>query len=294
MFDRRYKKKEGMRTRNASVALILVLTLLLTLWGGVFQVSAALPDRDAAVPVAARSGERTDDGLLIDGITYVAFRTFVVFADNCEVHWDAESRTATAITSTGTKIRATVGETVLRFGARRFYTVAPIRIVNDRLYVPIRPLARAFGMEVDWSVRSRSVLLTQTSGAVQADEGVYQANDLYWLSRIIFAEAGGESFDGMVAVGNVILNRVAHRSYPNTVKGVIFDRRHGIQFTPAATGSIYRTPSAAAIDAAKVCLEGYTLSDDILYFFNPAIASSSWIENHRIYVFRIGRHVFYR
>ena len=56
-----------------------------------------------------------------------------------------------------------------------------------------------------------------------------------------------------------------------------------------------RTPiSANAAIAARLCLEGYTLSDDILYFFNPAIANSFWISQNRPYAFRIGNHVFYK
>ena len=117
---------------------------------------------------------------------------------------------------------------------------------------------------------------------------------MYWLSRIISAEAKGESFLGQMAVGNVVLNRVAHPSYPNTIYGVIFDRKHGTQFSPVSYGTIYQAPTESAVIAAKICLEGYTLSDEILFFYNPRIASTNWIAQNRPYAFTIGNHRFYK
>ena len=74
---------------------------------------------------------------------------------------------------------------------------------------------------------------------------------------------------------------------------MIFDRKHGTQFSPVAFGTIYQTPTASSIIAAKICLEGYSLSNDILFFVNPKLATSTWIERNRIYEFTIGNHHFY-
>jgi N-acetylmuramoyl-L-alanine amidase len=105
-------------------------------------------------------------------------------------------------------------------------------------------------------------------------ENHYNADELYWLSRIIEAEAGGELLEGKIAVGNVVLNRVADKRYPNSIYGVIFDFKNGIQFTPAYTGTIYNKPSQDSIIAAKMCLEGYEIVPGVLFFFNPRIATS--------------------
>ena len=99
---------------------------------------------------------------------------------------------------------------------------------------------------------------------------------------------------GQIAVGNVVLNRVRSKSYPNTIYGVIFDRKNGTQFSPVALGTIYQKPTASAVIAAKICLEGYTLSNDILFFMNPRIATNNWISKNRPYAFTIGNHRFYR
>ena len=99
--------------------------------------------------------------------------------------------------------------------------------------------------------------------------------------------------EGQIAVGNVVLNRVRSEQFPNTIYEVIFDRAYGVQFTPTANGTIYCEPDEEAIIAAKLCLEGYTLSEGILYFLNPALSSNFWVPNNRDYVMTIAGHDFY-
>lgn len=121
----------------------------------------------------------------------------------------------------------------------------------------------------------------------------YDGDSVTWLSRIISAESRGESVMGKVAVGNVVLNRVRTPGYPNTIYGVIFDFEHGIQFTPAANGTVYNDPDGESVVAAKLCLEGVTVSEEILYFLNPSTADNHWVVNNRTYVTTIGSHEFY-
>ncbi len=297
--------KEGMNSRcrkqplwlPRAIKRMLILPLLLALFVGFVPDAAAAPSRET-IPIrwnsTAGQTALSDNAYLIDGVTYVPFRAFTVLADNCEVSWNGKTRTASAITSRGATIAATVGQEYIRYGERYFFTAAPNRIVDDRLYVAIRPMAKCFGIEVKWDAALRSVSLIRTGQVVRHDEGVYDAASLYWLSHIIGAEAKGEPFRGQLAVGNVVLNRVASQQYPNSIYAVIFDKKYGVQFTPSVNGAIYDAPPASAVIAAKICLEGYSLSDRILYFFNPSIATSQWIANNCTYAFRIGEHVFYR
>lgn len=141
-------------------------------------------------------------------------------------------------------------------------------------------------------VNAWSVTYKEAKKMVKSD-AAYDYEDLYWLSRVISAEAKGESFTGQLGVGTVVLNRVRSAEFPNTVKGVVFDRKYGTQFTPVANGTIYEQPTESAVIAAKMCLDGYTLSNSVLYFVNPRIATSSWIQNHRKYAFSVGNHDFY-
>ena len=286
------KRKEGMK-RSAHL-LVALLTALILAAGLSVRADAA---SYARIPVrwdsVQGSTALSDDAYLIDGITYVPFRAFAVLAGNCEVGWNAQTRTATARTAAGATVSARVGTEYVEFGERVFYTASPIRIVGDRLYVPIRPMAKCFGIEVGWDGATRSVYLRRSGVTPRHDAGVYDGDALYWLSRIIAAEAKSEPFRGQLAVGNVVLNRVDSQQYPNTIYQVIFDKQYGVQFTPTVNGTIYAAPTADAVRAAKICLEGYTLSDRILYFFNPAIAQSHWISQNCTYAFRIGGHVFY-
>lgn len=124
-------------------------------------------------------------------------------------------------------------------------------------------------------------------------EDIYSEEDLYWLSRIISAESRGEPFVGQLAVGTVVINRTGSKYYPDTIYGVIFDRVGGVQFTPASTGSVYRDPTESSILAAKLCLEGFSLDDGILFFFNSKLAAGSWITSNRTYTMTVGQHDFY-
>ena len=165
--------------------------------------------------------------------------------------------------------------------------------INDRLFVPIRAIASAFNAKVDWDNATRTVTVTSSSKTLTSGSSYYNATDLYWLSRIISAEASGESLVGQIAVGNVVLNRKASKQYPNTVYGVIFDRNGGTQFSPVSMGTIYNSPSETSIIAAKICLEGHSVDTNILFFMNPRIATSNWISKNRPFAFTIGRHNFY-
>jgi len=128
-----------------------------------------------------------------------------------------------------------------------------------------------------------------------SSESATVTEDMYWLSRIIHAEAGGEPYKGKVAVGSVILNRIASNEFPNTIKSVIFEYYKGIpQFSPVADGTIYNTPSEESIQAAKDALNGIKPVGNSTYFFNPDKSEGKWIVNNKTYVGRIGSHVFYK
>lgn len=266
-----------------------------------FAVGAsAATDRSISFPAGSSQvsiymdGERVLEGrsALINSVTYVALRDFCDIIGGCTVTWDAKTRTA--VVTKGTKVATfTDGDYYVYEDGRCFYTVERIRIIDNTMFVPVRPAAKALGVTVGWDNATRSVTLENTGELPVSGDKFYNADDLYWLSRIISAEAKGESLYGQIAVGNVVLNRKASSSYPNTIYGVIFDRKHGTQFSPVSFGTIYQKPTASAIIAAKICLEGYSISDEILFFMNPKIATNNWIAKNRTFEFRIGNHYFY-
>ncbi len=249
---------------------------------------------DAAKVSITLDGKRILDGeaAILNSVTYVPLRTFSELCGADSVSWNASTHIAT-VKKSNTTIKVSDRLNYIEASGRYFYFDTSVRNIDDRLFVPIRPLSAALSVKVGWDPYTRTVVLTSTNKELVSGAAFYNSNDLYWLSRIINAEAGGEPLLGKIAVGNVVLNRKASPSYPNTIYGVIFDRKHGTQFTPAVTGTIYKTPSAESIIAAKICLEGYSLDKDVLFFMNPRIATNNWISKNRPFAFRIANHNFY-
>ena len=97
-----------------------------------------------------------------------------------------------------------------------------------------------------------------------------------------------------VAVGNVICNRVASEEFPDTVKGVVFDRKNGVQFEPVSNRTIYDEPTEQSVLAARLVLAGVDVAGESLYFFNPALSQGSWVRANRTYRMTIGCHRFYQ
>lgn len=116
----------------------------------------------------------------------------------------------------------------------------------------------------------------------------YTDSDLYLLAKCIYAEARGESYTGQVAVGAVILNRVKSSSFPNTISGVIYQKG---AFTAVSDGQINLEPDDTAINAATDAMNGWDPTYGCLYYYNPAVATSSWIFSRKT-VTTIGKHVF--
>ena len=114
------------------------------------------------------------------------------------------------------------------------------------------------------------------------------SSDLNLLARIIYGEARGEPYTGQVAVGAVVLNRVRHSSFPNTIAGVIYQKG---AFDAVADGQINYTPNSTAIKAAQDALNGWDPSYGAIYYFNPATATNKWIWSRPTTV-TIGNHRF--
>lgn len=232
------------------------------------------------------------EAAIIDSVTYVPVRSASELFGAESISWNASTRIAT-VKKGNTTIKIGDRQSYIEASGRYFYFATPTKNISDRLFVPIRALAKAFCVEVDWDADRRTVLLENTGKTLQNGSEYYNSDDLYWLSRIISAESAGEPLLGKIAVGNVVINRKASPSYPNSIYGVIFDRRGGTQFSPVSFGTIYNKPTAESVLAAKICLDGYSVDTGILFFMNPKIATNSWISNNRPFAFRVGNHYFF-
>lgn len=108
------------------------------------------------------------------------------------------------------------------------------------------------------------------------------------LARLISAEARGEPYSGQVAVGAVVLNRIKHPSFPNTLSGVIYQNG---AFTCITDGQFNQPVAESAYRAARDALNGVDPSGGAIYYFNPSTATSSWIWSRPL-ITVIGKHRF--
>ena len=120
-----------------------------------------------------------------------------------------------------------------------------------------------------------------------SSSGTTQAN-LNLLAHIINGEARGEPYNGMVAVGAVILNRVSNANFPSTIAGVIYQPG---AFTAVDDGQINLEPGSEAYSAARDALNGWDPTGGAIYYFNPATATNKWIWSRPLTIV-IGKHRF--
>lgn len=115
-----------------------------------------------------------------------------------------------------------------------------------------------------------------------------ESDNVRLLARLINGEARGESYEGQVAVGAVVLNRVNHPSFPNTISGVIYQPR---AFTAVDDGQINAALEASCLKAARDALSGWDPTGGAIYYYNPKTATNKWIRSRSV-ITTIGKHVF--
>lgn len=220
--------------------------------------------------------------------TYVSLRTVSgLLAPDAQVSWEDG---VAWVRGDGLTLSARPGENYLMVNDRALYIPYGVLLDGGKTLVPVRVLAEALGGTVGWS-REDGVTLTAVNGRPAA--APYTADELNWMSRIISAESRGEPMLGKLAVGTVVLNRVASSEFPDNIHDVIFDRKWGVQFQPVANGTIYNEPTEESVLAAKLVLEGARAAGESLYFLAPDLTDNHWIMENREYVTTIGCHWFY-
>ena len=249
--------------------------------------------RSGGVGVNIDNSAFTGGILVKDNTTFVGVRKFATSMDyRAKVSYSYGTRTLTVSTDK-LYLTAKDGQNYIVANGRYLYTSSPVFMKSGVMYAPVMLMAKAFDAKISWRDATSSFYITRGSGGIMSADRFYRDDEVLWLSRIIYAESGAEPLTGKIAVGNVVLNRVRSSYFPNTIYGVIFDKKNGTQFSPTANGTIYNTPNAQSVIAAKICLEGYTVSSDIMYFVNPSLVPNCWVCNNRILFAKIGNHAFY-
>lgn len=149
----------------------------------------------------------------------------------------------------------------------------------------VRTYQKNNGLKVDGIVGPETL---RSMGIADNSGSSAQSGDLYLLSRIISAEARGEPYNGQVAVGAVILNRMKHPSFPNTMSGVIYQPG---AFSAINDGQFNQPIADISRRAAQDALNGVNPIGEAIYYYNPVTATNQWIRSRPI-IKTIGKHVF--
>ena len=249
------------------------------------------PAVDAGFLIDGKPAPETTGRTMVNGVTYVALApTVLEFAPDAQVSWDGGSRTVTVRTA-DLHMTAAVGQLYVQANGRYLYAQDGVQMHGDRVMVPLRILTKVFNANLNWDSSMHAVHVQRGSGVLVSGNQYYNQDDLFWLSRVIYAESGNQSLKGQMAVGNVVLNRVHSPLFPNSVHEIIAQRN---QFTTYRGGKLAnRTPNESSVLAAKLVLDGGVVaeSEGALYFDSLV---KSWAARSRTYVCTLGGHKFYR
>lgn len=144
------------------------------------------------------------------------------------------------------------------------------------------------GLKADGIVGEKTLAALGINGQNTNFYENYTSADYQLLARIISAEARGESYLGQVAVGAVVLNRIEHPSFPDTLSEVVYQKG---AFSCLNDGQFYEEISDSAYNAARDALGGLDPTGGAIYYYNPKKATSKWIFSRPV-ITVIGNHTF--
>lgn len=172
--------------------------------------------------------------------------------------------------------------------SRGYYTGNIDGIFGTATKNAVTAFQRDNGLEVDGIAGKETLKALNIADANLNSYGGYSSADYELLARIISAEARGEPYLGQVAVGAVVLNRIEHPSFPDTLSGVVYQRG---AFSCLNDGQFYEPISDSAYKAASDAINGLDPSGGAIYYYNPAKSTNKWIFSRPV-ITTIGDHRF--
>lgn len=187
--------------------------------------------------------------------------------------------------SSGSEVRQ-IQEKLKRWG---YYSGSIDGVYGSGTENAVKKFQKANGLKAD-GIAGKATLNAMgiNSSSSSSGSGGSSSNELALLSRVVYSEARGEPYVGQVAVAAIVLNRVSHSSFPNSVAGVVYQSG---AFDAVSDGQINLTPDATARKAAQDAINGWDPTYGCIYYFNPSTATSKWIWS-RPQVLTIGKHIF--
>ena len=277
---------------------IFAVLMLFVLAVSLFHANAST-ENIRSVPISVSVNNQfvmtEDDTFYYKGVAYGPLRAIASSLGAESITWDERSRSA-KVTYDSKTVTVTVDSAKAYVNNSEKNIVYPGVLKDGKFSLPIGIIVDLMGGQCHWESSTLHMQVYKKGCSVPTQyvyNRTYTEEDVTWLSKIINAESEGESLEGKIAVGNVVMNRVESALYPNTIYGVIFDDKYGVQFEPVMNGTIYKNPTADSILAAKLALEGVSHAGASLFFCNPVTSTNSWIINNRPFYSMIGNHAFY-
>lgn len=218
---------------------------------------------------------------IVDGVPYMGVESF---CRSLGVSIDSAFSGDTLTISGDVDFTGAVDGTYFIFNGRYRYVPDGIKTLNGELVLPVETLAECLGVSARWDRVQWTV--SASSGDVsplESGDTYYSETDVYWLSRVISAEAGDQPLEGQLGVGNVVLNRMVSDAFSGqeSVYDVIFAKN---QFDVVVNGMIYMEPNESSVIAAKLALEGYDVTGGATFFatehFGDSYVCTTWISDH--------------
>ncbi|MCM1364814.1 MAG: spore cortex-lytic enzyme [Faecalibacterium sp.] len=173
-----------------------------------------------------------------------------------------------------------------------YYTGSVDGIFGTATRNAVRAFQKNCGITVDGIAGPKTLTyLGLGSGSTSSSgSGKFSQSDINLLSKLIAAEARGEGYTGQVAVGAVVLNRVSHSSFPDTIAGVIYQKG---AFSAVNDSNWSVAGNDTSRKAAQDCINGWDPSGGAIYYYNPKKTSNSFMLSRPV-IKTIGNHIFCR
>ncbi len=152
----------------------------------------------------------------------------------------------------------------------------------------VKSFQRNVGLTADGIAGPATLLYLGLGGSSASNSTGYTDADVQLLGKVISAEARGESYEGQVAVGAVVLNRVAHSSFPDSISGVVYQAG---AFSCVYDSNWYQPISETSRKAATDALNGWDPTGGAIYYYNPAKTNDSFMHSRPV-IRVIGSHRF--
>ena len=195
------------------------------------------------------------------------------------------TQAAQAVTYQRGSTGSTVKQIQTKLKSWGYYSGSVDGVYGSATEKAVRAFQQKNGLTVDGKAGPQTLKAMGISAGSAASSG---SGDVALLARLISAEARGEPYSGQVAVGAVVLNRMKHPSFPNTMSGVIYQPG---AFSCMADGQFNQPVAESCYRAARDAMNGWDPSGGAIYYFNPATATSKWIWSRPLLIV-IGKHRF--